>query len=112
MASVAVPCGKCGQVHRSEKSVIMVCVKCGTIVSITVGGQPTPSLSEPSRWRKSRLVKWVELFRTPTDRGLGDTVERLLAKAGGRKIKAALERLKIDCGCGGRQADLNEKYPY
>lgn len=62
--------------------------------------------------RDSRLLKWVAAFRTPEDRGIGDTVERLLAKAGGRAIKKWLERVGVSCGCRDRQAWLNEKYPY
>jgi hypothetical protein len=65
-----------------------------------------------NKQRDSRLIGWVKLFRTPDDRGLGDTVERLLAMAGARKIKNWLERVGIDCGCRSRQEWLNEQHPY
>ncbi len=62
--------------------------------------------------KQSRAIAWVRWLRAPEDGGLGDTVERLLAKAGGRQIKALLTVMGIPCGCGDRQKWLNEHYPY
>ena len=60
----------------------------------------------------SRLISWVTMFRAPEDTGVGDTVERLLSKAGGRAIKRMLERVGVNCGCTNRQRWLNRNYPY
>ena len=59
-----------------------------------------------------RLVKWLSRFRKPNDRGMGDTLERLLAAAGGRRFKHMMHLLHLPCGCENRQAWLNERYPY
>lgn len=61
---------------------------------------------------KTRWIKWVEAFRYKEDKGVGDTVERLLAKIGGRSIKKILMHLGQDCGCTNRQKWLNARYPY
>jgi hypothetical protein len=62
-------------------------------------------------WQE-RLVTLVSKFRTPEDRGVGDTLERLLAKVGGRKIKHLLRLANLPCRCDDRQAWLNERFPY
>lgn len=61
--------------------------------------------------KDARLVSWLKVFAEPTDRGIGDTVERLLAKAGGRAIKSVLSKIGVGCGCTDRQEWLNRKYP-
>jgi hypothetical protein len=43
-----------------------------------------------------RLVGWVARFQQEGDRGVGDTVERMLAKMGGRKIKHLMHLLRCD----------------
>ena len=45
------------------------------------------------------------------DKGLGDTVERLASMVGGEMYKRLAKRAGIDCGCAGRQATMNAKYP-
>jgi hypothetical protein len=62
-------------------------------------------------WQE-RLVALVSRFRTPEDRGVGDTLERLLAKVGGRKIKHLLRLANLPCRCDDRQKWLNERFPY
>lgn len=61
---------------------------------------------------QSRLISWVKWLRKPEDTGVGDTVERLLAKVGGRQIKQLIEGLVGSCGCTNRQKWLNRKFPY
>lgn len=61
---------------------------------------------------KAKWINWVKWFKKPEDRGVGDTVERLLAKIGGRSIKKILMHLGQDCGCTNRQKWLNARYPY
>ena len=113
------PCPKCSWPHHSHKPIALTCAKCGTLVVI---GEVEPErlrtaverqeqLAKKQR-KQSRAIAWVRWLRAPEDRGLGDTVERLLAKAGGRQIKALLAVMGIPCGCGDRQKWLNEHYPY
>jgi len=59
-----------------------------------------------------RLVKWLTRLRKPDDRGIGDTIERMLASAGGRPFKHIMHLLHLPCGCDDRQRWLNERYPY
>jgi hypothetical protein len=59
-----------------------------------------------------RLVRLVSAYRTPSDTGVGDTLERLLAKAGGRKFKHLMLLMRLPCGCDDRQIWLNKKWPY
>ncbi len=69
--------------------------------------------------RREQIVRhifpWLKRFRAPEDRGLGDTVERLLTQIGGRplkRLKALLDALSIDCGCTSRRDWLNQLVPY
>lgn len=64
------------------------------------------------RVKKQRLVELLMWLRVDSDKGVGDTVERLLAKVGGGKIKSLIESLGGSCGCTDRQKWLNEQYPY
>jgi len=74
--------------------------------------QTSATIPTTKQKQDSRLIGWVKLFRKPEDRGVGDTVERLLAVAGGRKIKRILERVGINCGCTDRQRVLNQQHAY
>lgn len=67
---------------------------------------------ELANQRRARVVSWLKFLRAPTDKGLGDTVERILAKAGGRKIKQLIASLGGSCGCTNRQQWLNRRFPY
>lgn len=62
--------------------------------------------------RRSTWVNRLSRYRLESDRGVGDVVERLAAKAGGRFIKRAAAVLGISCGCQDRQKWLNEQYPF
>lgn len=119
------PCPTCNWPHHSAQPIVMTCIKCGA--SVVIGDIPQSDMRPTGPKRKppakiptipeqeaidSRLIGWVRWLRTPEDTGVGDTVERLLAKAGGRKIKKMLERIGVGCGCTDRQAALNRKYPY
>jgi hypothetical protein len=108
------PCPNCGWPHHSPITLVIPCGKCSTPVRV-VGKDPEAKpvpLPRTKEQQDSRLIGWVKLFRKPEDRGVGDTVERLLAVAGGRKIKRMLERVGINCGCTDRQKALNEQHPY
>lgn len=63
-------------------------------------------LGEPS-W-----VRFVALFKTPEDVGVGDTVARYAAMLGGELFKAWSKRIGLPCGCTRRQAEWNARWPY
>lgn len=58
------------------------------------------------------LVRRVAAFRVATDVGVGDTLERLFAKFGGRQFKWMMAAAGVVCGCDDRQRFLNNRYPY
>ena len=69
----------------------------------------------PKDYSSGYRIKWLMRFAADSDRGLGDTVERLLDKAGGRSLKrfkAMLESYSINCGCTNRRDWLNRQFPY
>lgn len=70
------------------------------------------------RWHPSTRVlvaQLAQLAARPGDRGLGDTIERLLAASGIapylRGLLAVLMR-RLDCGCAQRRDKLNREFPY
>lgn len=73
--------------------------------------EPTPDPVPRSRWPLAvALVAWLA---RPGDRGVGDTVARVIRPIGGDAWKAWYrEATGHDCGCGDRQAALNAAYPY
>ncbi len=68
--------------------------------------QPVRSLEWPT------LVKRIANRKVSSDRGVGDTLERLFSYVGGRQFKRVMEMLSVECGCGDRQTWLNNAYPY
>lgn len=82
------------------------------MVAIVKEAQQQGKLSDEQQPSESLIVRGIIRLRVPTDKGLGDTLGRLIAKFGGRKFKSILARLSINCGCDGRQQKLNEMYPY
>ena len=73
---------------------------------------------EPLPSRRGKLLSWkpvadrVMRRRIPSDRGLGDTFQRLFARVGVERMKAALAKIGLNCGCADIQADLNRRFPY
>jgi orotate phosphoribosyltransferase len=59
-----------------------------------------------------RVVKMIAKRKVSSDRGVGDTLERLFSHVGGRQFKRVMELLSVECGCGDRQEWLNNTYPY
>jgi hypothetical protein len=57
-------------------------------------------------------VGLVSYFRSPEDKGVGDTVQRYAAMLGGEAFKAWSKKLGMPCGCTQRQVEWNAKYPY
>lgn len=76
---------------------------------VTVAASP-PVESDPSKW--PRLARLVHRRRRPGERGVGDTIERLLG-ASGERFKVWFKRITgYDCGCDDRRDKLNASYPY
>jgi hypothetical protein len=63
-----------------------------------------------SEW--SMIVRVIARFAGPADKGVGDTLEKAFAMMGADVVKDALKRAGIDCGCSGRKAWFNARYPY
>ena len=53
----------------------------------------------------------ISLLANAKDRGIGDTIKRELGIVGST-IAWAFRMIGVTCGCDGRQATLNAKYPY
>lgn len=62
--------------------------------------------------RDPAWVRLVSYFRSPEDKGVGDTVQRYAAMLGGEAFKAWSKKLGMPCGCTQRQVEWNAKYPY
>lgn len=105
------PCPTCQWPHHAARAITVTCVKCGTTVNIAAG-VTTQAQTKKNTRDHSRLINWIRWLRQPGEIGVGDTVERLLANVGGRKLKQKLEQLGMNCGCPGRQSWLNRKFPY
>ncbi len=56
------------------------------------------------------LIRMLADQASGADGGVGDTLERL-APDEAKRMAAALKAAGIDCGCSGRQAWLNARYP-
>lgn len=78
---------------------------------------PRPQQTIPDDW--PMLARLIARFRTPDDRGLGDTIANNLDKIPvirgmglSTAIKTISAKLGASCGCEHRQDRLNERYPY
>jgi hypothetical protein len=76
-------------------------------IKIVIASSNEPTTSKPPRW-----LKYVRFFRSPEDRGAGDTVQRIAAKFGGERFKKFAKKMGIPCGCTSRQDRWNKQYPY
>ena len=81
--------------------------KCGGVLERIKVDNTKPTKKE----QDAKLIQWLKLFAIESDRGVGDIVERMLSKVGGRAIKMSLKKLGVNCGCTNRQEALNKKYP-
>lgn len=85
------------------------------LVGVTIIAKPAepPAPLPYSDWPLP--VRMIATRRKPIDRGIGDIVERwinsLTAKRAAR-AKAWLAKHGIDCGCSGRKAWLNARWPF
>ena len=65
----------------------------------------------PSEW--PLWAKAMALLCNSEDRGLGDTIARVIGPVGGDAFKSwHLKIMGEPCGCAGRQESLNLQYPY
>jgi hypothetical protein len=59
------------------------------------------------------IAKIIAKMRSEEDTGIGDAIARHLARFGAEGMKRVYKRLTgSDCGCGNRQAALNQRFPY
>lgn len=58
------------------------------------------------------VIRLIKDQAKPGDRGIGDTLHRLIAEAGLDVWTVQLRAAGIDCGCSERQSWLNARYPY
>lgn len=100
----------------SPGSASKVCGACplhpgGIVLTVFGGGTAVADHHDRARWPKvARSVAWL---RAGGDRGIGDTVARLVAGVGGDTLAEWYERITGgSCGCDDRQAGLNSRYPY
>ena len=75
----------------------------GTVIP-SVPVQPVPY----DKWPIG--AKTMALARNKQDKGVGDTIHRLIPKAD--ELITFLKRWNIDCGCSNRRASLNARFPY
>lgn len=59
------------------------------------------------------MARTLKLFRTPDDKGVGDTLARIVGPIGGDAYKVWFkETFGRTCGCTERQEKINEQFPY
>lgn len=106
--------------HDSHGNPVLTPEKCARYRQFFIDGQFRQTHIHPAKEpkgnqlyeKKQRLLSWIRWLKKDTDRGVGDTVERILAKVGGKQIKLAIKKLGGNCGCQNRIDYLNKKYPY
>ncbi len=76
----------------------------------TVPIAPQTPIQPISRDKWPIGVKLIAEARKPEDKGVGDTVHRLIPKAD--ELIAWMKRLGIDCRCPDRRVSLNQRFPY
>jgi hypothetical protein len=85
---------------------------------ITINGAELPPRTPPPPIQPIPFAEWPRYAKrlarraVPTDRGIGDVVQRLAAKVGGERFKRIYKKITgKKCGCTDRQKRLNELYP-
>lgn len=75
---------------------------------------------EAAKSQKKRLISWLKLFRAESEKGIGDTADRLVKQRKKSPIwiasdaHDAVRRLMAQCSCSKTEAvtRLNREYPY
>lgn len=69
--------------------------------------QPIPYADWPA------AAKIVHMLRNSSDKGVGDTMERIAARMGAAWVASRYEALTgLSCGCSSRRDKANALYPY
>jgi len=58
------------------------------------------------------VIRIIATQKTQEDKGVGDTVKRVLAKMGGEAFEWVMSKAGVNCGCGDRKDWLNRHYRY
>lgn len=61
---------------------------------------------------QDRLLRHIQRWRQPEDKGLGDTLKHIADDLGGKQFAEWLKKWGVDCGCEDERAYWNEKLPY
>ena len=82
----------------------------------TSGSMSTSSIAPLSTTKPSKEwpmpIKALKMFSKKEDRGIGDTIARVVGPIGGEAYKRwHLREFGKPCGCAERQQRLNQKYP-
>jgi len=88
---------------------------CGPGQARTKGQEERRDRVLKARAKQERLINWLIFFRQPEDRGVGDTVERLLECSTDQvDARNALVELQKRCNCKTRDATAwaNERWKY
>ena len=73
----------------------------------------TPPADPHDRSKWPTLAVWTANLARAGETGVGDTIHRLLSRAGAQAIAMAFTRITGQaCGCSDRQQRLNKLYPY
>ena len=85
-------------------------------VLLSVADYTRLELKYPTSMASADWPGWarvIRLVKTDADRGVGDTISRVIGPIGGEAYKVwFLATFQRPCGCTERQADLNAKFLY
>ena len=82
----------------------------GVLVKFTIDGVDQPLSERAGEW--PFILRPLKLLAIPSDKGLGDIVERVIGPIGGDAYKAWYEKaFGKPCKCTKRQDGLNERFP-
>lgn len=58
-------------------------------------------------------ARTLHSLKTDSDKGVGDTIERIVGSDNSSALKSWYRKtFNRDCGCDGRKADFNARFPY
>ena len=73
-------------------------------------GAPVTRTQSPRPWPLAARV--LRGLRRPGEKGVGDTLARIIGNMGGDAFKRWSKRLGFNCHCDDRQAALNSRWSY
>jgi hypothetical protein len=119
--------GKCSKELYGGRPSYGVCLQCPiylkeqaqrgkrpeSLVSLSTKNDFLEKYKPISHDQWSWVVRIIERLRIESDKGVGDTLERLIKPLGGDTFKRwYMKIMKEDCGCNIRKTHLNLKFPY